>query len=213
MSRIHALALPGRAAPPSAPAAAKLGLALFMGVVGVLFTLLALAYLARSQVDDWQALAGAPWLPLARPWRLWVNTAVLAAASGALQWAAVAARRGDAHFTRVGLALGGLLAAAFLLGQGWVWQVLQASGYALAGNPANSFFYLLTGLHGLHLAGGLVAWAVMARRAAGSAGSPLQVTLLARYWHFLLALWLLLFALLASPPEDLAALAALCGLR
>jgi cytochrome c oxidase subunit III len=198
------------------PAAAKLGLWLFMGVVSVLFLLLTLAYLSRAQIDDWQALAGAPWLPLGQPWRLWVNTALLAAGSGALQWAAMAARRGDARGTRLGLSLGGLLAVGFLVGQLWVWQALSGAGYVVAANPANSFFYMLTALHGLHLIGGLVAWARITASAWSGVSAPrvqLHLMLCSRYWHFLLALWLVLFALLTSPPENLAALAAFCGLR
>jgi cytochrome c oxidase subunit 3 len=216
MNQVYCLDPPGQGQPLATPGAAKLGLWLFMGVVSVLFLLLALAYLARAQFEDWQALGGAPWLPLGQPWRLWVNTALLAAGSGALQWAAVAARRGDARGTRIGLGLGGLLAAGFLLGQLWVWQVLAGGGYALAANPANSFFYLLTALHGLHLTGGLAVWgaSMLAAMKAGTGERlSLRVTLLSRYWHFLLALWLVLFALLASPPEHLAALAAFCGLR
>ena len=71
---------------------------------------------------------------------------------------------------------------------------------SLTGNPANSFFYLLTGLHGLHILGGLVA--LGARRPArlgrgrrrGSSG--FGVELCATYWHFLLLVWLGLFVLL-----------------
>lgn len=224
MSNVHPLHPVGADLAWRSPAAAKLGLWLFMGVVSVLFLLLSLAYLARAQVDDWQALAGAPWLPLGQPWRLWLNTGSLLVASAALQWAALAARRGDGRATRLGLGLGGLFAAAFLVGQLWVWQVLMGAGYLLATNPANSFFYLLTGLHGLHLLGGMAVWAHTSARAVAAASRrtrkpdsddslPLQLTLLSRYWHFLLVLWLLLFALLASPPENLSALAALCGLR
>lgn len=212
MSEVFAL---GRDEAWAEPVAARLGLWLFMGVVTVLFLLLSLAFLSRAQMEDWQALAGAPWLPFEHPWRLWVNTALLAVGSVALQWAAIAARRGDARSIRLGLVLGGLSAAGFLIGQAWVWRALAGAGYAVAANPANSFFYLLTALHGLHLIGGLVAWA---RIAAAWRGTPaprlqLQVALCARYWHFLLVLWLLLFALLASPPENLAALAAWCGLK
>jgi len=216
MSEIYFLHPPGRGQSWASPSAAKLGLWLFMVVVSVLFLLLTLAYLSRAQFEDWQALAGAPWLPLGQPWRLWVNTALLAAGSGALQWAAIAARRGNARGTRLGLSLGGLLAAGFLVGQLWVWQVLAGAGYALAANPANSFFYLLTALHGLHLTGGLVAWARTTAGAWRGVPNPrvqLHVALCSRYWHFLLVLWVLLFTLLASPPENLAALAALCGLR
>ena len=48
----------------------------------------------------------------------------------------------------------------FLAGQLMVWWQLGSGGYAVDANPANSFFYLLTGLHGLHLMGGLVAWGI-----------------------------------------------------
>lgn len=206
----------GRDTPLASPAAAKLGLWLFMGVVSVLFLLLSLAFLSRAQFDDWQALAGAPWLPLSSSGRLWANTVLLLTGSAALQWAQWAGWRGDARGARIGLLLGGLFAVAFLLGQLSLWQLLNRSGYLLAANPANSFFYLLTALHGLHLLGGLVAWGKTTAAAFGGTLTPrlkLHVQLCSRYWHFLLLLWLLLFALLASPPESLARLAALCGLR
>ncbi len=67
------------------------------------------------------------------------------------------------------------------------------------GNPAGSFFYLLTAMHGLHVMGGLVGWAVTARGArqdADPARTALRIALCARYWHFLLAVWLVLFAAL-----------------
>ena len=45
----------------------------------------------------------------------------------------------------------------FLLGQGWAWRQLAASGIFVATNPSSSFFYLLTAAHGLHILGGLTA--------------------------------------------------------
>ncbi len=59
----------------------------------------------------------------------------------------------------------------------------------LAGNPAASFFYLLTAMHGLHVIGDLVGWWVEARgvwRQADPASVAWRITLCARYWHFLL---------------------------
>jgi cytochrome c oxidase subunit III len=74
------------------------------------------------------------------------------------------------------------------------------------GNPASSFFYLLTGLHGLHVAGGLVAAALAgvsaSRRRAAGAGFAASAALCARYWHFLLLLWLALFALMFLVTPD-----------
>ena len=69
----------------------------------------------------------------------------------------------------------------------------------MAANPANAFFYLLTGVHGLHLVGGLVALGRTADKvwrsfAVNQVRSSVQ--LCAVYWHFLLALWLVLFGLL-----------------
>jgi cytochrome c oxidase subunit 3 len=66
---------------------------------------------------------------------------------------------------------------------------MMAANFALDGNPANSFFYLITGLHGLHVIGGLVV-------ATWAAGKVATIQLCARYWHFLLGLWLVMFALL-----------------
>ena len=60
--------------------------------------------------------------------------------------------------TRLALVTGGLTALAFLAGQLMAWRELSASGYLLDTNPANSFFYLLTAMHGLHIIGGLSRW-------------------------------------------------------
>jgi len=79
---------------------------------------------------------------------------------------------------------------------------LTADGYILSGNPASSFFYLITGMHGLHIAGGLLALAVTTVRAWTPGWRTerlrLSVELCAMYWHFLLFVWLGLFVLLAG---------------
>jgi len=89
-------------------------------------------------------------------------------------------------------------------------------GYGLRSNPGSSYFFLFTGVHGLHLLGGLVVllrplramWhKASARALLGS------LKLCAIYWHYLLAVWLLLFLLLTRSPETYRYLAALCGLE
>ncbi|AYC30909.1 cytochrome C oxidase subunit III [Pseudomonas cavernae] len=194
---------------------ARLGLRLFLVVVSSLFLLFLIAFIARSQVADWLPLTE-PLAPLANPWPLWLNTALLVFASITLQWARMAARRGHLGATVIGFALGGVFALAFLAGQLWVWQRFVAWGYFVSSNPANSFFYLLTGLHGLHLLGGLVAWSrtgVKFLHRVPLSQLSASVELCAIYWHYLLGLWLVLFALLTSTPETYAAIAAFCGLR
>ena len=172
---------------------AKTALWIFLAVVTSLFALFISAYAMRMHFGDWT--------PLPKPKLLWWNTALLIVTSVSMQWAVVAARRGDADGVRTGLIAVGILSFAFLAGQLAVWQQLNDSGYFLATNPANAFFYLLTAVHGVHLVGGLVAWgrtAAKVWRGIEVAKVRLSVELCAIYWHFLLGVWLVLFALLLS---------------
>ena len=173
--------------------AAKLGLGVFLAVVGALFTLVISAYSMRQNLADWRAL------PV--PKLLWFNTGVLVLSSIALQWAYMAARRNDLEGVIIGLLGGGVSAVIFLVGQLLAWQQLIVAGYFVASNPANSFFYLITAVHGLHLMGGLVALGRTTSkvwRGAKVAEVQLSVELCAIYWHFLLLVWLVLLGLLTG---------------
>lgn len=171
---------------------AKVGLRFFLFVVSVLFFLLTAAYFMRKGMIDWVKL---PLPPL-----LMVNTMVLVAASFALQWAKNSGRDGNLKNLRLGLVLGGVLTIGFLVGQMMVWEDLSALGYFAATNPSNAFFYLFTGLHGLHMVGGLVAWGRATSSAWRSDADVEQLTqrtdLCAAYWHYLLLIWLYVFGLL-----------------
>lgn len=170
---------------------AKFGLRVFLVVVTVVFSALIVIYTARMDFPDWR--------PLPDPWLLWLNTAILISSSVALQWARVSARRNRVDGVWLGLIAGGVLAFAFLIGQLLVWQQLVGLGYFAATNPANGFFYLITGLHGVHMMGGLVAWGrtiTKMRRNIELREVYLSVELCAIYWHYLLAVWLVLFGLL-----------------
>lgn len=181
-----------------AAAAVSIGLWVFMGVATALFSLFTAAYVMRMDASDWSAIA--------MPWQLWLSTALLVAGSVALQQASGAASTAvkSANWApaRALLLAGGACALAFLGVQLWAWQALLAIHVVPAGNPAASFFYVLTALHGLHVAGGLAAWGLTARDLwrgdAEAARSGWRIALCARYWHFLLALWLLLFATLGG---------------
>lgn len=182
---------------PPVPAV-KIGLFVFLGVVGALFSLAVSAYFMRMASADWWAT------PVPR--LLWVNTAALALSSVALQWAKREAGHGRMESLRPVLAAAFALAVFFLGGQIQAWRELTAAGYVLADNPANSFFYMLTGLHGLHILGGLAVLAHTTVRAFASDVQPdglrLSVDLSAIYSHFMLAVWLLLFSLFAGWAND-----------
>ncbi len=187
---------PGGAAPSPLPTA-KVGLGAFMAVAGSMFSLLASAYSMRMGVADWRAL------PL--PNVLWISTALLILSCVAMQATAGAARRGQLDEVRSGLLAAGVSAIAFLSVQLMAWRELADAGYFNVTNPASAFFYLVTAVHGLHVLGGLAALGRTAVRAFDlSEASPsdaaarlrLGVELCTLYWHFLLAVWLVLLAFL-----------------
>jgi len=176
---------------------AKIGLGVFLAVAGSLFALFISAYSMRMNMADWRAL------PVPR--LLWFNTGVLVLSSVALQWAHVAARRNDMEGVIVGLCAGGASAITFLVGQLLAWQQLSVAGYFVASNPANSFFYMITAAHGLHLMGGLVALGrttAKVWRGAEMTKVRLSVELCAIYWNFLLLIWLVLLGLLTGWTND-----------
>jgi cytochrome c oxidase subunit 3 len=179
------------------PSAAKVGLGVFLAVASCLFALLAAAFFMRMDSPDWQS-------PPA-PRILWLNTALLIASSIALYVAQLAAARGDIGRARISVFAAGAFAFAFLCGQLWAWRELSALGFYAASNPANAFFYLLTGTHALHLGGGVVALG----RTTGRAWSDFDpdsfrssVDLCAIYWSFLLIVWLAVLAMLTGWAND-----------
>ncbi len=133
------------------------------------------------------------WTPTALPRIFWLNTAVLVMSSLTVEMARKALREhATAAFRRwwwISTALG----AAFLAGQGIAWKQLAAAGVYLSSNPSSSFLYLLTGAHGVHLIGGVLALGATALR---SAPRRPAVEAVALYWHFMDGLWIYLLMVL-----------------
>ena len=169
---------------------ALFGLLAFLGTVTMLFVGFTSAYILRRASADWR--------PLAAPSVLWLNTAVLLASSGTLEVARRRLRGWDLAGSQRWVAATGLLGALFVAGQYIAWRQLGARGVYLASNPHSSFFYVLTGVHALHLLGGLGWFVAVLRRLRGMGYLPGQDGLqrFATYWHFLGALWVYLLFLL-----------------
>jgi cytochrome c oxidase subunit 3 len=168
----------------------RFGMLAFMGTVSMLFIGFTSAYILRKASADWR--------PLSPPAVLWLSTLALACSSLALEGARRSLRAWNLPLAKAGILATGLLGGLFLVGQILGWRALAAQGIYLATNPHSSFFYLLTGLHGLHLLGGLI-WLVpvtfRAYRLEFVPGTD-PLSLVALYWHFLGAVWLYLFYLL-----------------
>ncbi len=174
-------------------AARSTGLKLFLAVISSLFFLFIVSYNLRMELPDWR--------PLTDPLILWVNTVFLVLGSIALQVSLGAAKREEAARLRFALAAGAVCTVVFLAGQFVAWRQLLASGFYATVNPSYAFFYLLTGLHAAHLAGGLWVLVQTTRKAwAGAEAGAMRTSigLCALYWHYLLLVWLVMFGLLLS---------------
>lgn len=196
--------------------AGKVALLLAMGSMAIVFAALVSAYVVRMGLGGWESIHAE------QMGILWANTGLLAATSVALAVGSRRTRRLDSRAARAPVAVALLLGLLFVAGQGLAWLQAQQAGLFVAPNPASSFFYLLTGLHGVHILGGLavLVWLVAAlgrepgaggprsspRTGGSAAGRPsrkgpgertaLAVELSGLYWHFLLAVWLVFFALM-----------------
>ena len=170
----------------------KVGLRTIMVVSTVIFSLFIVAYSDRMLVHDWRSMP--------EPWLLWLNTGIIILGSLAFHFTKLASDKNQNDKTKNGLFLVGILAYSFLIGQLLAWYQLMNSGYYATTNVANAFFYLFTTLHGLHLIGGLYFWGRTTSKflSKNSKAEDIRhsIELCAIYWHFLLAVWLVLFGLM-----------------
>jgi cytochrome c oxidase subunit 3 len=164
---------------------ARFGLWAVLGTVTMLFIGFTSAYIVRRTAMDWRALPA--------PSLLWWNTAALLLSSLTLEAARHRQAALDLAGLRRGLGATALLALVFVAGQFRAWKLLGALGFFLSSNPHSSFFYLLSGVHLVHLGGGLLWFALLlfrlrGQRYAGPRGAS-AMSLFATYWHFLGLLW------------------------
>ncbi len=177
---------------------ARFGMTLFLVAIGMLFLASIVGYLAvRMRAPTWPP-EGSPRLPGG----LWISTLLLLLSGLTMHRALGSARAGRSRALVRWLAGTTLLGAAFLVSQvlNWV-HLLRVENLPAQSNLYAFTFYLLTGLHGIHVVGGLVPMALAARRAGQGRYTPDHhggVVLLSMYWHFLDAVWLVLFAVLMT---------------
>ena len=163
----------------------RIGMWVTLASIAMLFTSLSSAYIVRSGVIN-------DWLPLNVPRVMFGSTALILLSSVSMEIARRKLRSGFVESYSRYLLLTGFLGLGFLTSQLIAWRQLAQQGIYLSSHPHSSFFYLLTGVHALHVLGGLMAltflWLRSRRLAAADAVSI--------YWHFMDALWIYLFLLL-----------------
>ena len=197
----------------------RLGVGVALTGIVMIFVSYSSAYVVRQGLPTLDPRTGTlvrDWLPLQLPNFLLVNTLVLLLSTLTMELARrQAVRAGVAAGTAsdpVGrtetdrmpwLALTAILGLSFLAGQWLVWRELAARGFYVATSPSSSFFYLLTGMHGIHLLGGVIALlaagaASLLRRSAAFTAVAVDAT--TWYWHFMTVLWVYILCLLEFAP-------------
>ena len=180
----------------------RIGLWIFLAVITSLFALFFSAYFMRMGHGHGAGHGISDWRSISKPPVLWLNTAMLILSSVTMQAARRALNSDQRERVSGFLFAGGAFAFLFLIGQLVAWHQLRESGYVMTSGPAGAFFYVLTALHGLHLLGGLGVWLKtlirLKSRRVELIDVRLSIELCTVYWHFLLLIWLVMFALLLS---------------
>lgn len=171
----------------------RLGMTLFLMALGVLFAASMVGYLViRLRAPDWPP-PGSPRLPGG----LWISTLILLVSSLTMHRALTQARRGSPADLRNWLAVTFVLGSAFLVTQILNWTHLLTVNHLAAQTNLYAFtFYMLTGLHGVHVLGGLLPLGltvVRADRGRYTAASHDGIERMSMYWHFLDGVWLVMF--------------------
>src|SRR5687768_15464633 len=135
------------------PPAARVAVVVYFGVITVLFGLISSAYVMRMGMSGMGHGAMGDWRPMPEPPLLWINSFVLLLSSFAWEAARAGARQERPELMRRSMLGAGMLGTLFLIGQLLLWREFAQAGYFASSNPANAFFYLITALHGLHIAG------------------------------------------------------------
>lgn len=174
---------------------AKTGIWVALAAITMSFAALTSALVVRQgSAMEWHRI---PLPPI-----LYLNTLVLLASSATLE---LARRRLTAYargFTTAiaeptrWLMLTLSLGLLFVAGQYVAWLRLKSEGLYLASNPSSSFFYVFTGLHALHVLGGVWGLVYIVRKLKRSTLARSTFAAASQYWHFMDILWLYLLLVL-----------------
>jgi cytochrome c oxidase subunit 3 len=172
----------------------KFALWLFIVSIIMLFAALTSAYIVRR--------ADGNWLAFDLPPVLWINTIIILASSGTMQWAYICAKKNELDTLKLAIVTTTILGFAFLIGQFFAWNKLVEMNVFFGGstsNPAGSFLYVLTGLHAFHLVSGIIYLLIVLSASFKykiHSKNTVQIEMCATYWHFLDFLWVYLFIFL-----------------
>ncbi len=145
----------------------------------------------------------AEWKPFDLPIQVWISTALIVISSFTYHFGKMSVVRNNQPASKKWFAITTGLGAAFISSQILVWITLNARGFYIQSNPYAGFFYILTGVHAVHVLGGITALGSVLLRSwyptenlANIAKRAALAQVVGWYWHFMGGLWIVLFILL-----------------
>jgi len=166
----------------------KFTLWIAIGSITMMFAGFTSAYIVKSNQAGWQ--------PVQMPKIFFLSTVLIIASSITVYLAQKAMGNREAAKYRTLLTATAVLGLAFVVTQFIGFSELWAQKITLRESIAGSFFYIIAGVHGLHVVGGIVALFVLLLRTYSSKKkfySTAPVETAALYWHFVDLLWIYLF--------------------
>jgi cytochrome c oxidase subunit III len=175
------------------------GVVFFLGTEVMLFAALFATYFNHASYGGatWGMDShGAFWLEHATV-TTGINTIILLLSGVTVHYAHSGIRKGNLKQLKVGLVATIILGAIFLAGQVVEYLELAHAGLIVQNGTFGAMFYMLTGTHGAHVLGGLLALIFVAWRAFQGQFDQerhVAVEVTAIYWHFVDVVWVLLYA-------------------
>ncbi|ERM83129.1 cytochrome oxidase subunit III [Rhodonellum psychrophilum GCM71 = DSM 17998] len=169
----------------------KFALWLFIVTVVMIFAALTSAYIVRQSEGNW--------LEFDLPEIFWYSSGIIVLSSLTFHWAYISAKKDNLQNLRIGMVITSVLGVVFLVSQWYGWIALVERDVYFVGNPAGSFLYVFTGLHGLHLVSGvifLIIVLISSFRYKVHSKQLATLEMCVTFWHFLGGLWLYLFMFL-----------------
>ena len=160
-----------------------------IGSMIMMFAGLTSAYIVKGSLPGWSTVEV--------PTIFYISTAVLLLSSLTIQMANKAFKeRSMQQYRRMVMATL-VLGIAFIVMQIVGFKQMMESGVTMrGGSGAGQFLYIIFGLHGIHVLGGVIALIVMFARAFSSRSrnyNPVSIEIAGTYWHFVDLLWIYLF--------------------
>ncbi|MEM7654652.1 MAG: cytochrome c oxidase subunit 3 [Bacteroidota bacterium] len=177
----------------------KFALWLFILTVVMIFAGLTSAYIVHRG-----SLAETDRLVFDLPTVLWNNLALILVSSVTMQFAVWSLKKEERTRALLGLGMTFVLGILFLFGQWAAFQAMVESNLFFVDNEriddSVSYFYIITGLHGLHIFAGLIvllsSLILVITERLGHRRDILTLEMASIFWHFLGLLWVYLFVFL-----------------